>query len=465
MTRQSRIEIYQFTGLLVRCLIATATAIALALIVAVGAAEAAGPSGLRIAAPGATHRIEVGVSKSVIVDLPVEADEVIVSAPEVAGTILRTQRRAIVQGQSVGETNIFFLDARGAQIAILDVSVINDSSNLADTIRRVIPGSNIAVDSFAEGVVLSGTAQSTEDIQHAVQIAARFVGDEEQVANVISVQGTQQVMLKVTVAEVQREAARQLGINLSGSVSMGNLATSLINNRGNDSGSVTAERGEFGVSLDAGPVEINATLRALEARSALRRLAEPTLTAMSGQPAEFLVGGEVPILISDGQGGTTTEFRKHGVELSFTPTVRANGVINLTVDTAVSELQSSDGAVTKRSAITTVELHSGTTLAIGGLLEERVRQEFNELPGISRVPILGALFRSRDFVRSQTELVILVTPQLVHPTTADIPLPTDSLRYSGDAEAIFLGHMEALYGVGDGPGAGAYNGAVGFMLD
>jgi len=465
MTQHSKTGLFQFAGLLTRCLIATATAVVLALILVVGAANAAGGNSLRIASAGSTHRVEVGVGKSIIVDLPVAAGEVIVSAPEVAGTILRSQRRAIVQGEAMGETNIFFLDSRGAQIAVLDVSVINDSSNLAATIRRVIPGSSITVDSFGEGVVLSGRARSTEDIQHAVEIAARFVGDVEQVANVIQVDGSQQVMLKVTVAEVQREAARQLGINLSGSVSVGNLATSLINNRGNDSGSVSAEPGQFDVNWNAGPVEINASLRALENRSALRRLAEPTLTAMSGQAAEFLVGGEVPIVVSDGQGGTTTEFRKYGVELAFTPTVKANGVVNLQVDTAVSELQSSQGAVSKRSAMTTVELHSGTTLAIGGLLEERSRQEFNELPGISRVPILGALFRSRDFTRSQTELVILVTPQLVRPTTADVPLPTDEMQFAGDAEAIFLGRMEALYGVGNGPNTASYKGNVGFMLD
>ena len=206
-------------------------------------------------------------------------------------------------------------------------------------------------------------------------------------------------------------------------------------------------------------------MRALQSRNAVRMLAEPTLTAMSGQPADFLVGGEIPISTTDANGNTVLNAKPYGVELSFTPTVRSNGLITLQVDTSVSELQNADGALTKRSAMTTVELPSGATLAIGGLIKEQMRQQFSEVPGISQIPILGALFRSRDFVHAQTELLILVTPQLVRPMYGDVNLPTDNLIFAGDAEAIFLGHMEKMYGVGNDSGAGQYTGSVGFILD
>lgn len=430
-------------------------------------ASADGTAHLRVAAMGVSQRLEIGLNKSVIVDLPVEAGEVIVSQPQVSGAIMRSKTRAILQGVNVGETNVIFLDTRGNQIAVLDVSVISDSSSLSSTLRRLIPSSNIQVDAFGDRIVLSGTAGSTDDVARALAIAGQFTGDPAGVANVITVNGAQQVMLRVTVAEVSREAARQFGINLSGSLNLNNLSTSILNNRGNDAGSAVATGGpgEFGLNFDVGALSIEATLRALQSRNAVRMLAEPTLTAMSGRQADFLVGGEIPISTTDGNGNTVLNSKPYGVELSFTPTVRSNGLITLEVDTSVSELQSAEGALTKRSAATTVELPSGATLVIGGLIKEQMRRQFSEVPGISQIPILGALFRSHDFISSQTELLIMVTPQLVGPVVGDVNLPTDNLNFAGDAEAIFLGHMEQMYGVGNGADAAMYTGSVGFILD
>lgn len=430
-------------------------------------AQADSPAHIRVAAMGISQQVQLGLNKSVIVDLPVDAGEVIVSQPQVAGAIMRSKTRAILQGVSVGETNVIFLDARGNQIAVMEVSVLSDSSSLTSTLRRLIPSSNIQVDAFGDRIVLSGTAGSTDDVNRAMAIASQFTGDPESVANVITVNGSQQVMLRVTVAEVSRDTASQFGINLSGSLNLNNLSTSILSNRGNDAGSAAATGGpgNFGLGFTAGPLSIEATLRALQSRNAVRMLAEPTLTAMSGQPADFLVGGEIPISTTDANGNTVLNSKPYGVELSFTPTVRSNGLITLQVDTSVSELQNAEGALTKRAANTTVELPSGATLVIGGLIKEQMRQQFAEVPGISQIPILGALFRSRDFVRSQTELLILVTPQLVGPVYGDVNLPTDNLIFAGDAEAIFLGHMEQMYGVGDSAGQSRYNGAVGFVLD
>src|SRR5690606_31452716 len=195
-----------------------------------------------------------------------------------------------------------------------------------------------------------------------------------------------------------------------------------------------------------GNFSLDAAIRALNQRDAIRLLAEPTLTAMSGHPAELLVGGELPIETTDNSGRTTTEWKPFGVELEFTPTLKANGLVGLNIDTAVSELRT-DGALNKRAVGTNVEIGVGQTLAIGGIIQDSVRQRIAGLPGLGDIPILGALFRSREYQRSQTDLVVLVTPYLAHPGNAPV-LPTDKFVVAGDAEAIFLGRMEAMYGVG-----------------
>lgn len=437
------------------------------------AAFANGPAHLRVAAMGATQHLQLGLNKSVIVDLPVEAVEIIVSQPQVAGAIMRSKTRAILQGVSVGETNVIFLDARGNQIVALEVSVLNDSSSLSAALRRLIPTSNIQVDAFGDRIVLSGTASSTDDINRAMAITQQFAGGEDNVANVITVSGAQQVMLKVTVAEVSRETVKQLGIDLSASLSTGGLLTGLISNPALGGASNVITSNALSANASFGGLSIDATLRALERRGAVRTLAEPTLTAISGEEAEFMAGGEFPVPVGVDDGTVTFEFKEFGVHLLFTPTVRSNGIVALNVETTVSEPTTEGGfnaggvtipATKERMARTSVEMHSGATLAIAGLIEDKMRQQFNELPGIGQVPILGALFRSRDFVHSQTELLILVTPYLAQPG-GQPPLPTDNMIFASDAEAIFLGHMEQLYGVGEPAGAGLYNGSVGFILD
>lgn len=422
---------------------------------------------------GRTQHVQIGVNKSIIVDLPVEAGEVIVSQPGVANAIMRTRSRAVIQGISAGETNIFFLDSRGSGIAVVEISVAQDASGLAATINRLIPGSRIQVQSFADAVVLSGQVNSADDHEKAIAIAGQFVGGPDYVTSVVNVAGGQQVMLKVTVAEVSREAVHQLGINLTasfGSTAILRTTPSL----GGASG-VSGNSNLLTANFGAGDFSLNAQLRALERRGAMRTLSEPTLTAISGQSAEFLAGGEFPVPVAvDADGKITYEFKEFGVKLNFTPTVRSNGIVGLVVDTSVSELTTEGGintaqvtipATRERRASTSVELPTGATLAIGGLIEDRVRQQINSLPGLGNIPILGALFRSRDFVHSQTELVILVTPVIVHPSYATPELPTDTYIPASDAEGIFLGRMQSLYGVSGGYGGGQFRGSVGFVLD
>lgn len=458
-----------------RAAILPALIVLTALAVDAGPARADTPPHLRIAAAeiGRTQYIEVGINKSVIVDLPVEAGEVIVSQPGVANAIMRTRSRAVIQGMSVGETNIFFLDPNGGGIAILEISVAQDATGLAATLNRLIPGARIDVQTFSSNVVLSGRAQSAGDVEQAIAIASQFTGDPSRVASVIQVDGGQQVALQVIVAEVSREAVRQFGINLSATVG-GSVTTGLVTapSLGGASG-VAGSQNSIGLGFSTGNVTLEASLRALERNGAMRTLASPTLTALSGQPAEFLAGGEFPVPVQVKDDEVIYEFKEFGVKLSFTPTVRSNGMIALQIDTSVSELTTEGGintglvtipATRERRASTSVELPTGSTLAIAGLIEDRVRQQVNQLPGLGNIPILGALFRSRDFVHSQTELLILVTPMIAQPSHGPLPLPTDTMTIATDAEAIFLGRMEALYGVGGGAG-GDFRGSVGFVLD
>ena len=429
------------------------------------------------AAYGATRKFEVEVNKTALVDLPAGAAEVIVSQPNVAAAIMRTRTRALIQGIAGGDTNIFFLDDRGQTIAVLDVQVTEAESGMGRTLEaalaRVIPGSNIRVEALTGSntddtthFILTGTEQTAEDNAIAEQLASDLSGDGPK-GSLIQVIGPQQVMLQVTVSEVKRDIAKQFGINLGAAFSVGTTTLSFGSNP-----TAVADLPNSGVSagFNIGNLSVDASIRALEGRGALRLLAQPTLTAISGQPAKFLAGGELPYYTyeDDGNGGTrrTVIFKPYGVELSFTPVVKSNGSIALTVETSVSEPQA-DASLTRREASTSVELPSGTTLAIGGLLQETARQQINQLPGLGNIPILGALFRSRDFQTEQTELVILVTPYLVGPSPANsIPVPTDHTAVASDAEAIFLGKLETMYGVGHGGEMrGGFSGSVGFVLD
>lgn len=420
---------------------------------------------------GSSRAVALSLNKSMIIDLPVDVKEVIVGQAGVAKAILRSKRRAILQGVGAGDTNIIFLDATGRQIVVLDVQVQAEKSPVADaleaTLARILPGSNIKVETLSDKSVdgkthyfLTGTVQTAQDKAVAESMAAQLsadAGGDGEAGSLIQVVGPQQVMLKVTVAEVQRNVAKQLGINLSGSFSVGALSGSFnggIPDMASGGGSLNTPFGDSNFEIE---------LRALETRGGLRTLAEPVLTAMSGQPAEFHAGGQLPYnRVVD--GNVVTDFIPYGVDLTFTPVINSNGTITLQVDSSVSE-PGSGGSLNDRSAKTTVELGVGQTLSIAGMLSERSRQDIDRFPGLGDIPILGALFRSREYSSDRTELVFLVTPYYAR-AKANMPdLPTDNLQFAGDAEAIFLGHIETIYGVGPDGMRGSYDGSVGFLLD
>ena len=425
---------------------------------------------------GAVRELDLELNKSMIVDLPAGVAEVIVSQPNVAAAIMRSRTRAIIQGVTGGDTNVFFLDDNGRTIQVLDLRVIEQPSQvgnaLEDALARVIPGSRIHVESVTLGgdtnrVVLTGTVLSAEDRDRAVSVAVQFAGAPENVASILDVAGAQQVMLQVTVSEVKRDVARQFGINLGAAFNVGLTNLVQFTNAVIDADIPHGIDAVFGTSEG-----VAGALRALEGRGALRILAQPTLTAISGEEAKFLAGGEIPYYTYDPEGDSSNRqvqsvtFKPYGVELAFTPVVKSNGTIGLKVDTSVSEPQS-DLSISKRQASTSVELPSGTTLAIGGLLQETSSQDISQFPVLGDIPILGALFRSREFQNQQTELVILVTPYLVAPSPANtIPVPTDTSAMASDAEGIFLGRLENMYGVGaTGEFRAGFSGSVGFVLD
>jgi pilus assembly protein CpaC len=429
--------------------------------------------------------IPLGVSKSIVVDLPGDIKDVLVADPKIANAVVRTARRAYIIGVSVGQTNVYFFDAEGRQLMAFDIAVTRDLNGIREGLRKALPNADVAVEGLADGIVLSGSVGSPLEAQQAFDIASRLAGSTEKVVNGITVHGRDQVMIKVTVAEVQRDVIKQLGVDLTGSLSNVNITNT---NGFPVTGAALSSNG-----ITASYRGIKATLRAMERAGVIRTLAEPNLTAISGETANFLAGGEFPIPAGFTCDPTTRncqtqiQFKKFGVGLNFTPVVMSEGRISLKVLSEVSELSndnsltltqsidSSGNTVTQtipsiktRRAETTVEVPSGGTIAMAGMIQEQTKQQLNGLPGLMNLPVLGALFKSRDFQNHQTELVIMVTPYIVHAVAQkDLSRPDDGYADASDSATTLLGRFNRLYGTPGQPGpvSNDYHGAIGFILD
>ena len=443
-----------------------------------------------------SQRMVLGLNKAAIVQLPEDAADVLVSNPEIVDAVVRTPRRVYILGQKVGQTNAFFFTASGKQLLNLEIRVERDLVDLKDVLARSLPESEIGVEAVNDNVVLKGTVDNAVSADNARQIAARYVGDEKQVVNMLQVQGGEQVMIKVRVAEMQRTAAKQLGVDISALFSAGGangIPISLITgNPFSLLGQALSEVTKGVIGSHAAGNDVEATIRALERAGIIRTLAEPNLTAVSGESANFLAGGEFPVPTSrDRDGNVAITFKPFGVGLGFTPVVLSEGRISLRISTEVSELTTegaffsqgstvtdSNGntvtipgvsipALRVRRAETTVELPSGGTMVMAGLLQQSTKQNIDGIPGIKDMPVLGPLFRSRDFQNNETELVVIVTPYLVKPVSAtQIALPTDGFAPASDAETILLGHLNMVYGDGkERAPEGRLQGPVGFILD
>ncbi len=447
-------------------------------------AEGNFPSQVHIAAgERASGRIlNVGLGRSVVINLAEDAADVLVSNPEIADAVLRTPRRIFVLGNTAGQSSLVLFGRSGRELASFDLRIEKDTSDITRIIRKLIPGSNIAAESINGNVILSGTAKSTIEAQQAADIAAKFqgAGSITEVVNLISVLGKDQVHLKVTVAEVERSIIKQLGVKFTGSAGFGQLTAGSGHYTGVGSSTPgfsvnpsIVNQATAGVSFISGATQIRAELEALQRDGVVKTLAEPTLTAISGENASFLAGGEFPVPISRDDDTVSVEFKKFGVGLDFTPVVLAGGRISLRVKTEVSEL-SSEGAVTLggitlsalkvRRAESTVELPSGGTLVMAGLLRESYKQSLEGVPGLMQVPILGSLFKSRDFLRQQTELAVFATPYIVRPVAQQkLVRPDKNLMMPSDAESIFLDRLNKIYSPGGSATEGTYHGQVGFI--
>ena len=364
---------------------------------------------IQVAASEATSRfIPLGIGKSVAIDLPADIKDVLVADPKIANAVIRSSRRVYMIGVAIGQTNIFFFDADGKQIAGFDIAVTRDLNGVRAALKQTMPDADIHIEGVGDGIMLSGSAASAAESQQAYDLASRLVGDGTKVVNGITVRGRDQVMLKVTVAEVRRDVIKQLGIDLSGTF---NYGTAVVNFNTQNPFSATGQT-LSNTAFAGNSNNVTATLRAMDRAGVIRTLAEPNLTAISGETASFVAGGEFPI--PNGLSCDTTksppvcqaqvDFKKFGVSLVFTPVVLSEGRISLKVMTEVSDL-STDNALTlavpgssqtltipsisTRRAETTVEIPSGGSLALAGMIQQKTKQQINGVPGLMQVPILG----------------------------------------------------------------------------
>lgn len=487
-----------------------------------GAAELSASQSEMITVPASgfglrSIRLDKGMSR--VVDFPRDIKDVLVGDPKTANAVVRSSRRAYIVGMTDGVTSIVFFDAAGIRMASFSITVgvapkERDVRPIQNAIQQFVPGSQVEVHSVGDGIILTGTVASQLEAQEAYDIASHFVAPSDaysgsgggggnggtggssasvsvspglpsqqalsgasssKIVNLIVVRGRDQVMLKVTVAEVDRQIIKQLGINLSGSLGYG---TAVVNFNNPSSfpinGSPTASvAGVFKNGLTA-------TLQAMEQAGVVRTLAEPTLTAISGESAHFLAGGMFPYPSVTSCTTTpcppTIQFQNFGVSLTFSPVVLSEGRISLHMLTEVSQLDTQNSVtvagttvpgLTVRRADTTVEIPSGGSLAIAGMMENQTKQDITGLPGLMEVPILGPLFKSRDYLNNLTELVILVTPYVVRAVAEkDLSRPDDGFADSSDPAAVLLGRLNRIYGVGgitDPPDN--YRGKYGFILD
>ena len=410
---------------------------------------------LRVVKKGVSSVLSVPMNRAVVVESDEPFAELSIANPSIADISSLSDRTIYVLGKAPGLTTLTLLDAAGRLITNVEVRVAADVTEFKERLRQILPNEKIEVRTANDGIVLSGTVSSSARMQRALELAARYAPDR--VSNLMSVGGVQQVMLKVRFAEMKRSVSKTLGV--SWGVSAGsptgptigtgtlNNQASLVNNLAGNIPLTNENAGAVVVGLTTGATQINLLLEALEQKGVVRTLAEPNLSALSGQAATFLAGGEYPIPVAQDNGVTTIEYKPFGIELKFIPRVVDDDIINLELLASVSAIDSSitiqangltiNGFTTRRTS-TTVEMRDGESFAIAGLIQDDFLDNAQQLPWIGDVPILGALFRSADYQRSQTELVIIVTAHLVSPTRGEaLALPTDRVKPPSE-EALFL---------------------------
>jgi len=434
--------------------------------------------------------IDVPLNRAVVVESDVPFTELSIANPGIADISSLSDRTIYVLGKAPGRTTLTMLGADGQLIANVEVRVTPDVAEFKERLEQILPGQGIEVRTANDGIVLSGTVDSIVDLDRALELANRYA--PERVSNLMTVGGTQQVMLQVRFAEMQRSVSKSLSssLGLQGVTLGGDLGTTAGTGTLNTSGALAngfagnipgsnANTGAVLFGFNAGGLEVGLLLEALEERGVVRTLAEPNLTALSGQTASFLAGGEYPVPVAQDDGQISVEFKPFGVELSFVPRVVDGDLINIELQAAVSSLDPANGftqggftidAFRRRETSTTVEMRDGESFAIAGLLSDDFRDLNGQVPWLGDIPVLGALFRSAEYERAQSELVIIVTPHLVTPTRGEaLALPTDRVRPPSERDLFMFGRVAASQAPSAG-GAGEvarqdFSGSYGYVMD
>lgn len=463
----------------------------LSFVVTTAAVSHAGAQSLTVMQGEVSSALQVPMNRAVVVEAENPFAELSIANPGIADISTLSDRTIYVLGKAPGRTTLTLLGPDGRLITNVEVQVTPDIAEFKERLRQILPGEAIEVRTANDGIVLSGVVSSIERLDRALDLANRYAPDR--VSNLMVVGGTQQVMLKVRFAEVQRRIIKDLsaGLNIiqagsdavlsaasgAGSLVAGTaLGTAASTQLNLDNTSV----GQFGIGFDVGSVGFGVLLEALETKNLVRTLAEPNLTALSGQEASFLAGGEYPIPVSDADGGVTIEYKPFGVQLSFIPRVVDGHRINLELNAAVSAIDlgtsvtNSGFAVngfTRRETKTTVEMMDGQSFAIAGLLQDDFSDSAAQVPWLGDIPILGALFRSANYERDQSELVVIITPHLVTPTRGEaLALPTDRVRIPTESELFLFGQTARPAGA---PRTGAaaevakqdFGGSYGYVME
>jgi len=445
---------------------------------------------LRVVQGTRSAPLNVPMNRAVVIESDVPFTELSIANPGIADISSLSDRSIYVLGKEPGRTTLTLLGADGRLITNVEVRVTPDIAEFKERLEQILPGEPIEVRTANDGIVLSGTVSSIARLDRALELAQRYAPDR--VSNLMTVGGTQQVMLRVRFAEMQRSVTKSLssslalqGVGLGGDLGLAggsnslNTSGALANTFGGNIPPTNTNNAAMLFGFNAGGVQVGMLLEALETRGVVRTLAEPNLTALSGQEARFLAGGEYPVPVAQDNNTITVEYKPFGVELNFIPRVIDGDLINIELNAAVSSLDPTNGfsqggfqidAFRRRETSTTVELRDGESFAIAGLLSDDFRDLSGQVPWLGDIPVLGALFRSAEFRREQTELVIIITAHLVTPTRGEVlALPTDRVRPPTESDLFLFGRVAATNAPTTG-GAGEvarqdFSGSYGYVLD
>jgi pilus assembly protein CpaC len=435
-----------------------------------------------------TSPVVISVGKSKLIELPAPYTDVMIGDPKIADILPVNQRSVYVVGKGMGSTALTVYGAGKRVIYSSDVLISADLESLKARLHETLPReANVSVSTANQSILLSGTASSPAALQQILTLADTY--SPGKVVNMMSVQGTQQVMLSVRFVEMKRTTAKDLRINTQQTPTNTNPVVNIVTG---DSllgglGSITNTFGLASLAWSVGGGDLSFLFDALETKGLIKTLAEPTLVAMSGDTANFLAGGEFPIPVAQSGSGNgiptiTIEFKQFGISLAFTPTILQDGMINLVVNPEVSAIDPTTTVkmgdliipgIKVRRAHTTVELRDGESFTVAGLLSDDYQSSIRQYPFIGELPILGSLFRSTGYQHDQTELVIVVTPHLVVPRRGPMATPADNFVPPSDFELFLFGNQRgraenlrpedrALMSVD--PGKGGLDGAYGHVL-